>query len=251
MPSARAELPTLAPGSLIATDFDGTLSPIVEDPAAARPIDGALEVLSQLAARGHEVAVVSGRPLSFLALQLPEDLTLVGLYGLEARRNGQLVEHPNAGVWREAIADVATAAQRRGPEGMQVESKGLSITLHYRTHPELADRVAAYAAEIAPTAGLEIRPARCSIELHPPIDVDKGTAILRLAAEAPGDVVYLGDDVGDLPAFDALDELAAAGRRVLRVVVDSDELAPTLRGRGDLVVDGPAGARDLLVELAS
>lgn len=246
MSAERTGALRLAPSSLIATDFDGTLAPIVADPAAARPIEGAVEALRGLAARGHQVAVVSGRPLAFLRQHLPEDLTIVGLYGLEMCRHGEVVEHPSSGVWRETIADVASAAQRQGPQGMLVELKGLSITLHYRTRPELADQVERYAVQAAAAAGLQVRDARRSIELHPPIDEDKGTAILRLAEGSEGSVVYLGDDVGDLPAFDALDELSLAGRSVLRVAVDSDELSASLRDRADVMVDGPLGVLELL-----
>ena len=249
MTTDRRGAPRLAPGSLVATDFDGTLAPIVEDPAASRPIDGAVEVLAALAAQGHEVAVVSGRPLSFLVEHLPEQLTLVGLYGLEMRRGGELVEHPDAPKWRGVMADVAQRATSEGPRGMLVEPKGLSITLHYRTRPELAEQVGDFAAEAARSAGLEVRGARRSVELHPPIDEDKGTALLRLADGCDGAVVYLGDDVGDLPAFDALDQLAAAGLPVWKIGVESDELSPTLRERADVMVDGPAGSLALLRSL--
>ncbi|MDQ2677652.1 MAG: trehalose-phosphatase [Actinomycetota bacterium] len=249
MPADRDAGPRLAPGSLVATDFDGTLAPIVAEPSAARPIDGAVQTLTELSARGHEVAVVSGRPLSFLVGHLPEQLTLVGLYGLEMRRHGELVEHPLAPVWRPVMAEAAAAASAEGPDGMVVEFKGLSITLHYRTRPELAEQVDACAARVAERAGLLVRPARRSVELHPPIDEDKGSALRRLAEGSDGTVIYLGDDVGDLPAFDALDDLAVTGRSVWKIGVHSDELSPRLRDRADVMVPGPAGSLALLRSL--
>mgnify|MGYP005821425561 CR=1 FL=1 len=144
------------------------------------------------------------------------------------------------------MADVASAAARLGPSRMLVESKGLSITLHYREHPELADEVERYARSAASAAGLVVRPAKRSVELHPPIDEDKGTALARLAEHHEAEVVFIGDDVGDHPAFDALDRLAEQGRPVVRVVADSDETDPALRERADVVVDGPAGVLTLL-----
>jgi len=231
---------------LLALDFDGTLSPIVDDPATAAPLEGVPELLERLAARVGELAVISGRPLSYLTAHLPTTLTLVGLYGLETLRGGEQVDHPSAGVWRETMADVARGAELRGPAGMTVELKGASITLHYRQHPELADQVAKLAAESADLAGLRVRPARMSVELHPPIDEDKGTALARLAAERRGPVVFAGDDVGDLTAFATLDRLAAAGRPVLRIAVDSTEAPDELRRQADLVVDGPPGFAELL-----
>lgn len=231
---------------LVAVDFDGTLSPIVDDPDAAEPAEGAVDALVGLAERLPEVAVISGRPLSYLGRYLGPPLTLVGLYGLETIRHGIRDDHPSAGVWRETMADVASGAEHHGPSGMRVELKGMSITLHYRQHPELADEVEAWARQAAAPAGIRVRPARMSVELHPPIDEDKGTALRRLAADHSGPVLFMGDDVGDLTAFDQLDELQAAGRTVVRVGVDSPEMPPELRERADLVVDGTSGAVRLL-----
>jgi trehalose 6-phosphate phosphatase len=236
--------------AVIATDFDGTLSPIVDDPEQAELLPGAAEVLMSLGERVGLLAVVSGRPVSFLERRVPPGPTLVGLYGLECVRDGERQDHPTAGVWRETMADVATAAELQGPAGMRVERKGLSLTLHYRGRPDLAEAVEAYSLTTARSAGLQRRTARMSVELHPPIDEDKGTVLARLAEEHSGPVVYLGDDVGDLPAFAALDELEAAGRTVWRVVARSEEMAPELAEQADLLLDGPAGVLELLTRLA-
>ncbi|HTO01865.1 MAG TPA: trehalose-phosphatase [Microthrixaceae bacterium] len=237
--------------ALIATDFDGTLAPILADPNAVEPIPGARETLERLADSAAEVAIISGRPVSFLSRFFPSGVTIVGLYGLESWRDGELAYHSNSGVWRETMADVATAARLQGPEGMLVELKGLSITLHYRQHPELADAVEEYSKVAAESAGLRRRPARMSYELHPPIDEDKRTVLLRLAAAHSGPVTYVGDDVGDLPAFTALDELAEQGRTVLRAAVASDEMPEELRERADVLVTGQGSALELLQRLGS
>jgi trehalose 6-phosphate phosphatase len=88
-----------------------------------------------------------------------------------------------------------------------------------------------------------------SVELHPPIAADKGTALEALTAGLSA-VCYAGDDRGDLPAFDALDRLAAAGVHTLRVAVASPEAPPELVHRADLLVDDPGGVIDLLRRLA-
>ena len=106
---------------LLALDYDGTLAPIVDDPAAAVPLEGVPELLDELAGRVEEVAAISGRPLSFLTRHLPSSLTLVGLYGLETLRGGEVVDHPSAGVWRETMADVARGAELKGPEAPRRE----------------------------------------------------------------------------------------------------------------------------------
>jgi trehalose 6-phosphate phosphatase len=233
----------------VLVDFDGTLSPIVTDPAAARPIEGAAEVLTALAARFGLVAVVSGRPTDFLRGLVPPEVVLCGLYGLEVVRGGRRTDHPGAGAWREVIEDVARTSAARGPAGMVVEPKGLSLTLHYRSRPELAGEVAAWAAQQAARSGLVARPAKMSVELHPPIAADKGTAVEALA-DGLGAVCYIGDDQGDLPAYDALDRLAARGVRPLRVAVASAEAPSDLLARADLVLDGPPAVLAFLRRLA-
>jgi len=240
-----AERPALA---AVVLDFDGTLSPIVDVAAEARPVDGAVELLDRLAGRLGLVAVMSGRPVDFLRLLLPPSVALSGLYGLEVIRDGVRSDLPGAGAWREVVADVARISVDRGPEGMVVEPKGLSLTLHYRTRPDVAPAVVAWAEKQAARSGLVARPAKMSVELHPPIAVDKGTALEALTAGLAA-VCYAGDDQGDLPAFDALDRLAAAGVHTLRVAVASPEAPPELVERADLLVDDPGGVVALLRRL--
>ena len=233
----------------VVVDFDGTLSPIVDDPAAAQAADGAAEALVALAARLGLVAVMSGRPTDFLRTVLPPGVTLSGLYGLEIVREGVRTDHPDAATWRATVADAARRSAERGPAGMDVEPKGLSLTLHYRRHPEAADAVAAWAHEEAVRSGLEVRAAKMSIELHPPIAADKGTALEALAGGFDA-VCFVGDDRGDLPAYDALDRMAAQGVHALRVAVASDEAPADLLARADLVLDGPPAVVALLRRLA-
>jgi len=232
----------------IFTDFDGTLSGIVDDPDDARPLDGVPVLLEALAARYAVVAVLSGRPVAFLQAHLPSSIVLSGLYGLEVVRHGAREDHPSGGIWREVVDDVSTLARASGPAGMRVESKGLSITLHYRGHPEIEDDVRRVATQQAARSGLVVRPARMSFELHPPIEADKGTALRELAGGLDA-VCFLGDDVGDLPAFRALDDLARDGVVTVRVAVRSEEAPEELLDAADLVVDGPEGARDALASL--
>ena len=231
-------------------DFDGTLADIVDDPATSRPVPGAVEALERLAATYGRIGVLSGRPLAFLEQFFGDEIFLAGLYGLEVREGGDHRRHPEADRWRSVVDDTAANCERSGPQGMHVEHKGLSVTLHYRTTPELADEVSRLADAEAARTGLLARPARMSIELHPPVEADKGTA-LRKAASDMATVAFLGDDVGDLPAFDALDELAARGVATVRGVVRSDEVDPGMLARADLVLDGPGEVVGLLGRLAA
>jgi trehalose 6-phosphate phosphatase len=91
-------------------DFDGTLAPIVDDPDAARPLAGSVDLLDRLAGRLGVVGVVSGRPVSFLQAHLPESLALAGLYGLESLVAGHRRDHGQGGCWREVIEDLGAHA---------------------------------------------------------------------------------------------------------------------------------------------
>ena len=229
-------------------DFDGTLSDFVDDPALARPHAGAVDDLVALAGVLGRVAVMSGRPLVFLEALFPPAVDLSGLYGLEIRARGERTDHPQAGAWREVVDDVAATARAKGPAGVRVEPKGVSLTLHYREHPEIEAEVHDLAGRLAARSGLTVRPARMSVELHPPIPADKGTAIAALA-EGLDVVVYAGDDVGDLPAFATLDAVADAGGHAVRVAVRNADPSEALVAAADVVVDHPADVVAFLAAL--
>jgi trehalose 6-phosphate phosphatase len=227
----------------VLTDFDGTLSRIVDDPAAALPLPGVPEVLSALDRRYGRVAVISGRPVSYLVDRLGSGLWLSGLYGLEAVEDGERIEAPEAAAWRPVIAE--SVARARELFGDLLEDKGLSLTLHFRSAPDREGQARAWAAAEHDRTGLVVRPAKSSVELHPPVDTDKGTVVESIAGDHDA-VVFLGDDVGDLPAFDALDRLADRGLSTLRVGVHTPEAPPEVLRRADLVVEGPEGALGFL-----
>lgn len=229
-------------------DFDGTLSPIVPVAQDARPLPGTSEALTALARRYAVVAVVSGRPVAFLGEHLPAGIERHGLYGLEAVVDGEPVVQAGADSWRAVVDEVAAAAQAAGPPGLDVEHKGLSLTLHYRRQPQLGDAALRWATAAAERSGLELRRAKMSLELHPPVAVDKGTVVEARAVGMTA-VAYVGDDEGDLPAFAALDRLAALGVDTLKVAVRTPEASAAVLAGADLHVDGPAGALALLQQL--
>jgi trehalose 6-phosphate phosphatase len=251
LPAALDALVDDPTGTGLFTDFDGTLSPIVDEPEAAAPLDGAVEVLETLAGQLGRVAVVSGRPVAFLERFFGSSpVVLSGLYGLQSVVRGERHDDPRAGAWREAVDDVVAAASGSGPAGMHVEHKGLSVTLHYREHPDAAAAVLAWARGQADRSGLELRGARMSVELHPPVGIDKGAVVMGLADGLHG-ACFLGDDVGDLPAFAALDQMREDGQPVAKIVVRSAELAPALAATADVTVDGPEGVLALLRRLSA
>lgn len=228
------------------SDFDGTLSPIVEDWTAAAPLPGAREVLHELADRYAVVAVISGRPVSYLVDKLGTKLRLSGLYGLETVVGGTRIPAEGAEDWRGRVQHAFDSATARF--GTLVEHKGLSMTVHFRTRPELAEEVAAWAAKEAKRSGLELRSAKASVELHPPVSFDKGT-VVEAATVGLEAACFLGDDVGDLPAFAALDRLRQRGMHTVKIGVKTAEAPSVLLDQADLIVDGPTGALELLKTL--
>jgi trehalose 6-phosphate phosphatase len=229
-------------------DFDGTLAPIVEDPDAAVPLPGIVDALDALRPRFGVVAVISGRPVSYLERHVPGDLVMVGLYGLERVQDGHLERHPDVAGWRPIVEGVIEAARRELPDGVGVEDKGLSLTLHLRPRPDLASVAFDWASAAAARTGLHMRRARMSAELHPPVTADKGTVTADLIAGLAA-ACFIGDDVGDLPAFTALDTFAAGGGAAVRAVVMSNEAAPELLAVADVLLDGPPGVLDFLTAL--
>jgi trehalose 6-phosphate phosphatase len=231
------------------TDFDGTLSAIVDDPDRAQLVSGAAQVLDVLAGQLGRVGVLSGRPIDFLVPLVPRSVMLSGLYGLQKLDDGVRDDHPMGGAWREVTDDIASLAEQRGPEGMRVEDKDLSITLHYRGHPEIEGDVLAWAEKQAARSGLVVRRAKMSFELHPPIEADKCTSLLYLVYSIT-DVCFIGDDVCDEFAYDALDQLSSRGINTVRVAVAGAEAPSELIDRADVVVNGPDGVLSLLRRLS-
>lgn len=234
-------------------DFDGTLSPIVDDPADARPLDGTVAALERLAGSFARVAVISGRPVAYLLSHVAagSGVELVGLYGLERARagsSGPVVVSAAARPWGPVIETAASAASTSAPAGVSVERKGLAVTLHYRGADDLETWVASFAQGEASRLGLVAHPGKKSWELRPPVATDKGTVVSELAAGLDA-VCYVGDDLGDLPAFEALGRLGGGGGGVVTLAVavrGGDETPAALLGAADLVVDGPAGVLELL-----
>jgi len=233
----------------IFSDFDGTLAEIVDDPADAEAVDGATEVLAALANRFRRVGVISGRPAAFLKDRLDGNgVFLSGLYGMETVRDGVVVATEEASEWKSIVSELAARAARELGRGLHVEDKGLSVTIHYRRALDQAEAARTYAEEAARSTGLMLNAARLSFELAPPVASSKGTVLADVAREL-GAACFIGDDSGDLTAFDALDDLAAAGITTFRVGVDSPEAPPELLERADLVVEGPAAVVSLLRRL--
>jgi trehalose 6-phosphate phosphatase len=129
-----------------------------------------------------------------------------------------------------------------------VEDKGLAVVFHYR---QSEDEEAAFAelrrvAARATALGLEAQFGRKVLEVRPPVDADKGTAV-RALLERRGlrRALYAGDDTTDLDAFRGMDGLDLS----VRIAVASAEGPPALIEAADLVVESPAELVELLHQL--
>jgi trehalose 6-phosphate phosphatase len=256
LPALPAPLQALAAdpahGALF-LDFDGTLSAIVDDPVGARPLPGVPGLLAELTTTFALVAVISGRPTAFLreVLGAPPGVQLVGLYGLERA----LGARGEAGEWAAVIDAVVAEARSGAPAGVYVEPKGLTVTLHWRHAPEAQGWVEDFVTTEASARGLAVHPGRMELEMRPPLAVDKGTVVRQLADEQGGrlrQVAVFGDDIGDLPAFEAVGLLGTPTAPVgaVRVAAVDHESPAAVAERADLSVPGAAGAVALLRDLA-
>jgi trehalose 6-phosphate phosphatase len=216
-------------------DVDGTLASIVDRPEAARVPDETRRELARLTAGYALVACVSGRPRSEVERLVDVDgVAIVGEHGLELE--------PEAAAWAGRVAEFA-----RGVD-WPAERKPLSVSFHFRrADDEAAAR--AYLTRVATTAeaeGLVPRWGRMVLEVRPPVDADKGTAVRTLVSRAGVQrALYAGDDRTDVDAFRGLDGLELG----VRVAVGSPEAPPELLAAADVVVDGTDGMLDLLRRL--
>jgi len=197
-----------APILLVATDYDGTLAPIVEDPSKALPHREAIVALRMLSILPQtHVAVISGRALKDLAelTGLPEDVHLVGSHGSEFDLDFATSLPPEAAeLHRRLVADLSEIASR--DDGFIIEKKPASVAFHYRNAPtETAkDAVSDVLAGPATMQGVFTKHGKEVVELSV-VSTNKGEALTkvrhRVGASA---VVFLGDDRTDEDAFNQL-----------------------------------------------
>jgi trehalose-phosphatase len=208
-------------------DVDGVLAPIVSRPEDARVPDETRDELRRLAGRYGLVACVSGRTSAGArAIVGLDELVYVGEHGLELDQDAPL--------WRTQVRAFADTVD------WPVEDKGLTLSFHYRNvvDEEAAEQTLLEVAERARNEGLVPRFGRKVLEIRPPVDANKGTAV-RYLLEQHGlrRALYAGDDSTDLDAFRALDD---AVELAVKVAVASPESPQRLRESADVVVGTPA-----------
>lgn len=249
------ELRAALPDVLVAVDFDGTLAPLVADPQQSRPVPGAVAALTALARTGAQVAVVTGRD-AHTAVRLGElaavpGIVVAGLYGVETWRDGELVTPetpPPMAELRRRLPELLES--ERAHPAVWIEDKRLSHVVHGRRADDPDAALAPLRQPISALAddlGLELHPGRDVLELRLP-GYDKAGALRRLADDHRG-VLYLGDDLGDLPAFAEVRAMRERGRAAWSVGVLSSQVSD-VADSADVCVPSPVEVVALLHRLA-
>lgn len=236
--------------AVVALDYDGTLAPVVARPEDAVPAPGAVAALTVLAGRVATLALVTGRPAHLVVelggLAAVPGLVVLGQYGAQRWQADRLTEDPpvpGLDALRTAVPPLL--------QGARLEDKGLSLVVHVRGLPDpdgALARLRPLLAGLAEPYGLQVHPGRQVLEVRPP-GRDKGRALLSLCDPLPSAVLFAGDDLGDLPAYDAVHLLRGRGVPGVTVCSASAEGPAELVARADLVVAGPPGVVALLGDL--
>lgn len=220
-------------------DFDGTLAPIASRPEAARMLPRARSALARLAGDATvHLAVVSGRALADVRalVGLPE-IAYAGNHGLELAWNGREEIHPAADAARPALQRALgrLTAELASVEGVQVEDKGLTLSVHYRRAAPAAEPFVrgVVRRSVDSGTGLRITEGKKVVEVRPSVAWDKGRAVeflrARFAPPPLAPILYLGDDATDEDAF-----LAVARHPGGAGILVAKELPPTTAAHAHL-----------------
>jgi trehalose 6-phosphate phosphatase len=247
--------------TLIATDFDGTLAPIVDDPERAYANPDAVAALGRLGERVGAVVVITGRPARtvvrlgrFREAAGLGSMIVLGQYGVERwnAADDQYVIPPDPPEINKVEMELPRLLDSLGLADARIEDKGRAIAVHTRLLPDPRAAFITLAkplGELAVRHGLLVEQGKNVWEIRAP-GTDKGTALRFILRETGARlVVFAGDDLGDLAAFRAVRDLASAGVRGLLVCSASNE-EEALTELSDVIVDGPAGLAAWLNELA-
>lgn len=252
-------------GVVVGLDFDGTLSPLVDDPEAARLHPGSPGALLELAEAVRAVAVITGRParqaitmgdldaLGDAMLDRGAELFVFGQYGNErwsATEPRIRSPRPPAGL-ASFERELPSVLRGAGAADAFVEEKGLAVAVHTRRMDDPAgafERLVDPIASLAERHHLTVEPGRNVLEIRSG-EMHKGHAVRTFVAEqeATG-VIFGGDDLGDIEAFEAVRALRADGLPGLVVYSGPPEQAALIE-LADVVVDGPAGVIDMIAQL--
>jgi trehalose-phosphatase len=239
----------LRPRPLVFLDYDGTLTPIVDDPSEARLPSETRDALRRLADL-CTLAVVSGRDRKDVQeLVGLDDLYYAGSHGFDVRGPGGSQERKGD----EYVPTLREAGHRlesltEDLDGVQVERKRYAVAVHFRNAgPGLEPTVRARVERVRDSLpDLRMTGGKMIFELRPDLEWDKGRAILHLQeifrkVGEDGPPLYVGDDLTDEDAFRALE-----GSGIGVVVRGEEDDRPT---EADYSLAGPGQVRTFLEEM--
>ncbi len=234
----------------LVTALDGTICPVADDLDSVRVSPRCRSLLEGLSAQLPLVGVISARPASDIRLRvgLP-NLVYVGNRGLEVWQAGRMEVAPEAAAFRQALEAAISALYSHAQldPRLHLEDAGSAIMVHYYRSSNIVE-LRSLIQEIADQQGLRVFEGSTSFELRPPMLVDKGTALVRLAEKySLSAVIYAGDDMADVDAFRAIRDLRNTGTtRGLAIGVVAPMMPDAVRQQADLLVEGVPGFEALL-----
>ncbi|HEX2909978.1 MAG TPA: trehalose-phosphatase [Chloroflexia bacterium] len=268
----------------LASDIDGTLSPIVTIPSEARVLPESREALRLLQQNGRfeVIALVTGRPpLQAHSMVGLTDMLYLGNHGLEALLPGAeqpapvISAQPYIVAIATALEEIKTGLQQLvSPretdssdwlEKVLFENKGVTASIHYRLtpDPEYARQVILELANTyAAKKGLWVKEGRMVVELRPPLEINKGTALADLVKLYRLDgLIFMGDDLTDIDGFRSLKLLEESGIireegqtapfQAIAIGVTSPEMDPSLALSSDYLLPGVEGVARFLQWLST
>lgn len=248
-------------GTLVGTDFDGTLAPIVTDPERATADEAAVRALGRLGSLVGRIVVLTGRPAKtavrlggFHGINGLSSMILLGQYGAERwdASTDRYQVPPQPAAIDAIVQELPAILEQYDADHARIEHKGRALAVHTRRLPDPAgalQRLTKPLEDLAARHGLRLEPGKNVLEIRPR-GIDKGAALLSVIAETEArQVIFAGDDLGDLPAFQAVQKLRA--ERVPGLLVSSaSQEEDALTTISDVVVDGPTGVAAWFTDLA-
>jgi len=247
---AIAGISSRSPFGLI-TDIDGTISAIAPSPLQAVVHPGCRAQLSRLAGRLALVAAVSGRPVAEAKEMVGiDDMVYIGNHGLERWRDGVTEYAGGVEAYRAQLASLRDElAGSLSLAGLQIEDKGVSLSIHYRNCPDRQRARESILNRIGASNTAKpfyIVEGKMVVELRPPVEADKGSAVKGLIRDyglCGG--LYLGDDASDIDAFRVMH-----GEGFAAVAVLGEESRDEVAREADCTLNGVSDVARFLEWLA-
>jgi trehalose 6-phosphate phosphatase len=231
----------------IVTDVDGTISEIAPTPDEAVVTESMRKELVKLNKKFQLIAVISGRSvLNAREMVGVEGLLYVGNHGMEFLKNGQISIDPSVEKYLPQIKKTGQKLKNGDLSqinGLMFEDKGICYSIHYRlaSSPEnIREKLLTTLQDDPECKNLKISEGRRLVELKPPINLDKGTMLESIIDQYNlKKIIYLGDDITDVDAFNKLKELENEGKiKGDSFLVCSSEIPSYVKKHSSFFVNG-------------